>query len=134
MISSSRTSSGRPLRTDQGKRAYFFGPSLLAGQSHMVDSENSPSPNGERPFDNRSGGPAPQAREGEGDEPLSCCRLTETGGGSSPSPSHRRGDGAPPLPQGGGENTCCRHMRLPCLEGEGRGGGAGGQVRQVSEK
>src|SRR5260221_3448645 len=84
------------------------------GHSHMVDWLTSRRPSGERPFDNRSGGPAPQAREGEGDEPLSCCRLTKTGGGSSPSPSHRRGDGSPPLPEGRGENTCCRHMRLPC--------------------
>src|SRR5260221_11011956 len=105
MISSSRTSSGRPLRTDQGKRAYFFGPSLLAGQSHMVDSENSPSPNGERPFDNRSGGPAPQAREGGGDEPLSCCRLTETGGGRPPTPSPRPGRRSPSPPRGGLDNT-----------------------------
>src|SRR5258707_5520397 len=75
--------------------------------------------------------PGQRAREGEGDEPLSCCRLTETGGGSSPFPSHRRGDGSPPLPEGRGENTCCRHMRLPSPPEEEAAWGAARRASRI---
>src|SRR5260221_8400210 len=43
-----------------------------AGQSHLTEASTLPRPNGERE------GPAPQAREGEGDAQLSRCFLKQT--------------------------------------------------------
>src|SRR5260370_25329316 len=37
------------------------------GLSHLTEASTFPRPNGERPFDKRSGGAAPQPRQGEGD-------------------------------------------------------------------
>src|SRR5260221_13405244 len=49
-----------------------------AGLSHLTEAPISPRPIGERPFDKRSGGPAPQAWEGEGGAQLSRCFLKQT--------------------------------------------------------
>src|SRR5258708_19878096 len=49
-----------------------------AGLSHLSEAPISPRPIGERPFDKRSGGPAPQAWEGEGGAQLSRCFLKQT--------------------------------------------------------
>src|SRR5258708_4758964 len=66
----------RESRMDQSNK---MEPSpLAAGQLHLTEAPISPRPIGERPFDKRSGGPAPQAREGEGDAQLSRCFLKQT--------------------------------------------------------
>src|SRR5258708_6542322 len=49
-----------------------------AGLSNLTEAPISPRPIGERPFDKRSGGPAPQAWEGEGGAQLSRCFLKQT--------------------------------------------------------
>ncbi len=49
----------------------LFPPSLRAGQLHLTEAPISPRPIGERPFDKRSGGPAPKAWEGEGGAQIS---------------------------------------------------------------
>src|SRR5260221_7366229 len=49
-----------------------------AGLSHLTEAPISPRPIGERPFDKRSGGPAPQAWEGEGGAQLSRCFPKQT--------------------------------------------------------
>src|SRR5260221_10090978 len=53
-------------------------PPRLAGRLHLTEAPISPRPIGERPFDKRSGGPAPQAWEGEGGAQLSRCFLKQT--------------------------------------------------------
>src|SRR5260221_9263169 len=54
------------------------GPPQGAGQLHLTEAPISPRPIGERPFDKRSGGPAPQAWEGEGGAQISRCFLKQT--------------------------------------------------------
>src|SRR5260221_1621424 len=53
-------------------------PPCGGGRLHLTEAPISPRPIGERPFDKRSGGPAPQAWEGEGGAQISRCFLKQT--------------------------------------------------------
>src|SRR5260221_12836627 len=107
-----------------------------AGRLHLTEAPMSPLPIGERPFDKRTGGPAPKAWEGEGGAQLSRCFLKQTRRRklpltfpsltrwvpSSPRGERKKGTSLPNAialpPCGGGAMCACRSVKAGTTEME----------------